>query len=247
MFDLHGRVALVTGAGRSVGAGIARVLAARGAALAVNDLLAERAETTAAAIREAGGRAAAIAFDVTDADAVRRGVQQAEEGLGPIDVLVNNAGVPPAMELKRFRETTPAEWRPYVDLNLYGVMNCCHAVVDGLCERGWGRIVTISSGAGTAGLALGVSAYAAGKGGGISFMRHLAMECARHGVTANTVALGLMTNPDPEVTEAIARTIPVGRVGTPEDVGALCAYLASDEAAWMTGQTLQLNGGSGTS
>jgi 3-oxoacyl-[acyl-carrier protein] reductase len=247
VFDLSGRVALVTGAGQGVGAGIARVLAARGAAVAVNDLHPERAEATASAIAAGGGRAVAVAFDVTDFAAVSRGVAAAEQALDPLDILVTNAGIPAGMGVKPFRETEPAEWQPYVDLNLYGVMNCCRAVIDGLCERGWGRIITISSGAGTQGLDLGVSPYAAGKGGGIGFMRHLALECAASGVTANTVAIGLIDNQrDPGVTEHLARTIPVGRLGQPEDIGALCVYLASQEASWMTGQTIELNGGSRT-
>lgn len=247
MFDLTGRVALVTGAGQGVGAGIARMLAARGAAVAVNDLDGDRAEAMAKAIAGEDGRAVACAFDVTDIAAVREGVAAAEAALGPLDVLVNNAGVPPSMGVKPFRETTPEEWRPYVDLNLYGVMNCCHAAIDGMCARGWGRIITISSGAGTVGLGLGVSPYAAGKGGGISFMRHLAIETAKQGVTANTIAIGLIDNQrQPEVTRHLAKTVPVGRLGQPEDIAALCVYLASEEAAWMTGQTIQLNGGSVT-
>lgn len=247
MFDLTGRVALVTGAGQGVGAGIARMLARQGAAVVVNDFWKERAEATAASLSEEGARAAAIPFDVTDIDAVRDGFAAAEAALGPVEILVNNAGVPPEMGVKPFREMSPDDWRPYVDLNLYGVMNCCHAVIDGLCERGWGRIITISSGAGTIGLGLGVSAYAAGKGGGISFMRHLAIESAKLGVTANTIAIGLIDNQDrPEVTEHLARTIPVGRLGQPDDIGALCVYLASEEAGWMTGQTIELNGGSVT-
>lgn len=247
MFDLSGRVALVTGAGQGVGAGIARTLARQGAAVVVNDLREDRTKEAVAALTDEGARAAAVAFDVTDVEAVREGFAVAEAALGPVEILVNNAGVPPEMGVKPFRETTPADWRAYVDLNLYGVMNCCHVVIDGLCERGWGRIITISSGAGTIGLGLGVAAYAAGKGGGISFMRHLAIESARHGVTANTIAIGLIDNQQqPELTEQLARTIPVGRLGQPDDIGALCLYLASDESAWMTGQTLQLNGGSVT-
>jgi 3-oxoacyl-[acyl-carrier protein] reductase len=246
VFDLSGRVALVTGAGQNVGAGIARTLAAQGAAVAVNDLHADRAEATARQIEAAGGRAVAIAFDVADYAAVESGVAEAEAQLGPIDVLVNNAGIPAGMGMTPFRETRAEDWKPYVDINLYGVLNCSRAVIDGMCERGFGRVITISSGAGTAGVGIGVAAYGAGKGGGIGFMRNLALEVAARGVTANSIALGLMDNVPEEAVPALAPTIPAKRLGTPEDVGACCAYLASDEAGWMTGQTLQLNGGSVT-
>jgi len=128
-----------------------------------------------------------------------------------------------------------------------GVLNCSRAVIDGMCERGWGRVITISSGAGVIGMRMGISIYAAAKSGAIGFMRHLAMEVARDGVTANTLALGLMGVQElTELTRDTARQIPVGRLGAPEDVGAACAYLASEEAAWMTGQTINLNGGSVT-
>jgi len=248
MFDLSGRVALVTGAGQNQGAGIARALAAQGAAVAVNDLHGERAEAVAKQVAAGGGRALAAPFDVTDLAAVSAGVARIARELGPIDVLVNNAGVPEGMGVAPFREMDPAAWRRYVDLNLYGVTNCCKAVIDGMCKQSFGRVITISSGAGQTGLALGVSLYAAGKGGAISFMRHLALETARFGVTANTLALGLMSNAGgADVTAALAKTIPVGRLGTPEDVGAACVYLASNEAAWLTGQTIGLNGGNLTS
>jgi NAD(P)-dependent dehydrogenase (short-subunit alcohol dehydrogenase family) len=246
MFSLDGRVALVTGAGRGVGAGVAALLARQGAAVAVNDLDAARARDLAERIAGAGGRAAAFAFDVTEADAVERGVARAREALGPIDVLVNNAGIPEGMALARFREMERAAWRAYVDLNLYGVLHCTKAVIDGMCERGFGRVITISSAAGQVGLALGVSLYGAGKGGAQSFMRHLALEVAGSGVTANTLALGLMSNAGPG-SAALAAGIPVGRLGEPEDVGAAVAFLASDEASWITGQTIGVNGGSVTS
>jgi 3-oxoacyl-[acyl-carrier protein] reductase len=247
-FDLSGRVALVTGAGRNVGAGIARALAARGAAVAVNDLVDERARAVADEINERGGRAVTATFDVTDGHDVERGIREATSALGPVDILVNNAGVPESMTLAPFRETSPEDWRRYVDLNLHGVLHCTHAVVDGMCERGWGRILTISSGAGQSGLPIGVSLYGAGKGGAIAFMRHLALEVAGHGVTANTLALGLMDNAgDADTVAALARSIPVGRAGSPRDVGAAVVFLASNEAAWLTAQTIGLNGGSLTS
>ena len=247
LFDLSGRTALVTGAGQGVGAGIARLLASQGAAVAVNDLDAERAVATVEQVTGAGGRAVGVVFDVTDFAAVEAGVGEAEAGLGPIDILVNNAGVPPGMGVSQFVDLDPAEWRKYIDLNVYGVMNGAKAVVPGMLQRGHGRVVTISSGAGTTGINLGVSPYAAGKGGGIAFMRHLAMEVARSGVTANTIAIGLQDNAgDPEITRHLAQSIPVGRLGTPEDVAFCVVWLASDEASWVTGQTIEVNGGSVT-
>lgn len=247
MFDLTGRKAIVTGAGQGVGEGIARLLAQSGAAVAINDLREERARAVAEKIQAAGGRAIAAPFDVADYEAVAAGIAAVESAIGGLDILVNNAGIPEAMGVQQFRESEPAAWRPYVDINLYGVMNCSRAVVNGMCERGYGRIVTISSGAGTVGLGLGVSPYAAGKGGGISFMRHLALETARQGVTANTLAIGLIDNHrDPSVTAHLAKQVPVGRLGQPDDIAALCLYLVSAEASWMTGQTIELNGGSVT-
>ncbi len=247
MFDLTGRVALVTGSGQGVGAGVARVLASQGAAVAINDLYPERAEQTAASITEAGGRACVAAFDVCDHAAVARGLGEVEKTLGPLDVLVNNAGVPPGMGVAPFHETEPEAWRAYIDLNVYGVMNTCHAALPGMRERGFGRLVTISSGAGAVGIPLGISAYGAGKGGQIAFLRHVAMENAAHGITANTIAIGMIDNhADPSVTAHMAKSVPVGRLGTPDDIAPLVVYLASDEAGWMTGQTLQLNGGNVT-
>jgi NAD(P)-dependent dehydrogenase (short-subunit alcohol dehydrogenase family) len=250
VFDLSGRTALVTGAGQGVGAGIARLLASQGAAVAVNDLRAERAERTVDAITASGGKATVVAFDVTDYDAVCSGVAEAQGAFGPVDVLVNNAGNggAEAMRPTPFRETDPATWEGPLRVNLYGVLHCSRAVINGMCERGWGRVITIASGAGTVGLDIGVAAYGAGKGGAIGFMRHLAIENARFGVTANTLALGLMEMEQAgDVTARMARTIPVGRLGRAEDVGAACVWLASDEAAWVTGQTIHVNGGSVTS
>jgi 3-oxoacyl-[acyl-carrier protein] reductase len=236
-FDLSGKRALVTGAGQGVGVGIARALADSGASVLVNDLHADRASAVAGSV----DGAVAVPFDVTDGEAVQAAVDEH----GPVDVLVNNAGVPEGMGIGAFADMDPDEWAKYVDLNLYGVLHCCHAVIGGMRERGWGRIVTISSGAGVTGINLGVSLYGAGKGGAIAFMRHLAVENARSGVTANCLALGLMDSQgDPEATKALARTIPVGRLGTPDDVGAAVVFLASDEAAWLTAQTIHLDGGS---
>jgi NAD(P)-dependent dehydrogenase (short-subunit alcohol dehydrogenase family) len=246
MFDLTGKTALVTGAGRNIGAGIAALLARQGASVAVNDLVEDRARGTVAAIEADGGTATAVAFDVTNLESVVDGVARAQAALGPVDILVNNAGVPAAMNLVKFRDTTPADWEPYIAINLYGVLHCTRTVIDGMCERRHGRVITISSGAGVVGMDFGVSLYAASKGAAISFMRHLALEVARFGVTANTLASGLVLPETDDSTKSLAATIPVGRMGTPKDIGALVVYLASDEAGWVTGQTIHVNGGSVT-
>jgi NAD(P)-dependent dehydrogenase (short-subunit alcohol dehydrogenase family) len=275
MFDLSTRTAVVTGAGQGVGAGIARLLAGQGAHVAVNDLRPERARNTVDAITADGGKAVVAAFDVTDYDAVTTAMAEVTGALGPVDILVNNAGNGGAETMRPmpFRDTDPASWEGPLRVNLYGVLHCSHAVINGMCERRWGRVVTIASGAGMVGLDIGVAAYGAGKGGAIGFMRHLAIENASFGVTANTLALGLMepseraarrveagpSGPAPkapgvanmehagDVTARLARTIPVGRLGRPDDVGAACVWLASDEASWVTGQTIHVNGGSVTS
>lgn len=251
VFSLDGRLALVTGAGQGVGRGVAQALAAQGATVAVNDLHADRAEATQRLLESTGGTSTSIPFDVTDRAAVAVGVDRVRDELGrPIDILVNNAGVPEGMALRHFREMDPGEWNRFIDLNLYGSFHCIHAVLDPMCEQGWGRVVQISSGAGRTGLASGVSAYGASKSGIEGFIRHLALEVAASGVTANTIALGLMDNlPEDAGSDAIralARRVPVGRLGSPNDVGAAVVYVASEEAAWMTGQTLNLNGGSTT-
>ena len=246
MFDLTGRTALVTGAGQGVGFGIAATLIEAGAKVFVNDLVPERAMAAAHAL---GPNATALPFSVTDREAVESAITE----VGPIDILVNNAGIPPTMRPVKFRDMDPDEWAAYVDVNLYGVVNCVKATIDAMCDRRWGRVITISSGAGTQGLNIGVSMYGAGKGGAISFMRHLAVETARNGVTANTLALGLMERDDPDVTEesrtvtaAMAKQVPVGRLGTGRDIGSTCVFLASDEAEWITGQAIAVNGGAVT-
>jgi NAD(P)-dependent dehydrogenase (short-subunit alcohol dehydrogenase family) len=246
MFDLTGRVALVTGAGQGVGAGLAQTLADAGATVVVNDLRGETAERSAEAIRSTGGEAIAVPFDVTNFSQVEAGIREIEAKAAPVDVLVNNAGIAPGGQPQMFRDSDPEHWRPWIDVNIYGVLNCCRAVVNGMCERKFGRIVTISSGAGTVGLAIGMSAYAAGKGGGISFMRHLAMEAAESGVTANTLALGMMDNTAGLAgVEALQAMVPLKRLGSGKDVGAAVVWLAT-EGSWVTGQTIELNGGATT-
>ena len=243
MFDLTGKLALVTGAGQGIGAGIARHLAAQGARVLVNDYFEERARETADSISKDGADASALAFDVTDRESVAR-------HLGPLelDIVVNNAGNAGArmMQPSPFRDMDPELWAGPIDVNLFGVMNTTHAVLGGMCERGFGRLITISSGAGVVGLPIGVAPYGAGKAGATSFMRHMAIENARLGVTANSIALGLMEMTDvndPKLVSSLARTVPVGRLGTGEDLGPVVVWLASDEASFITGQTIHVNGG----
>jgi NAD(P)-dependent dehydrogenase (short-subunit alcohol dehydrogenase family) len=239
--ELAGRVALVTGAGQGVGAGVAAMLAAAGAVTAVNDVRRDRAERVAGQIEGGGGRAHPVVADVTDLAAVEAMVGEVESTLGPVDVLVNNAGIPAeGFVPRRFRDMPVEDWDRFVRLNLYGVLHCTRTTVDGMCERGWGRIVTVSSEAGRMGLPTGVSLYGASKAAAIGFSRHLAVELVETGVTVNCVALGLMaTGPD----DARRSPWPTARLGRPDDVAAAVCYLASDAAAWVTGQVLGVNGG----
>jgi NAD(P)-dependent dehydrogenase (short-subunit alcohol dehydrogenase family) len=253
VFDLGGRMALVTGAGQGVGVGIASTLARAGASVAINDIAADRATTTADAIVAAGGRAIAVPFDVTDEGAVADGFGTAAAALGgPIDILVNNAGVPATMAMAPFVDLEPRQWRDVVELNLFGSLLCIRAVLPAMRARGWGRVIQISSGAAQAGLSIGVSLYGASKSGVEGFLRHLSQEVAREGITVNAIALGLMANAVPDLDDGgdvlakISRSVPVGRLGRPDDAGAIVTFVASDEAEWLTGQTIQLNGGQTT-
>ena len=242
---MDGKVAVVTGGGRAIGRGIALALARQGAAVAVNDLHADRADTVAAEITSAGGRAIAVQADVADIDSVRAMAQRVSAELGPADLLVNNAGVPETFIPTPFLDTEPEHWEPFLSVNLNGVLHCVHTFARSMCERGNGRIVTISSEAWRPGTPMGISLYAAGKAGAIGFTRQLAAEIGRHGVTANCIALGEMDNiPLPP---EHWRRYPIPRAGTPEDAAALILYLASDAASWITGQVIALNGGLVTS
>jgi NAD(P)-dependent dehydrogenase (short-subunit alcohol dehydrogenase family) len=243
MFEADGRVALVTGAGQNMGADVAQALAAQGAVVAVNDIVASRAEAVAAALAAKGLRAVPAPFDVTDGSAVRDGVAAIARTLGPIDILVNNAGVPAELARVPFRQRQPSQWRPYVELNVYGSLLCIRAVIDGMCKRRWGRIVQISSGAGRAGVPSGISLYGASKSGIEGFVRHLSREVAGDGVTVNALALGVMANAvqnESDALKRLVRTVPVGRLSTPGDVGATVVCLVSDEASFLTGQTIHL-------
>lgn len=253
--DLSNRVALVTGAGQGVGYAIATELAQLGAGVVVNDYFTERAEQAAANIQAAGGQAVGIGGDVSSRDSVQNMLSEAESQLGPIDILVNNAGnAGPGgfpEQLPRFWQTDPEDWDKWFSVNLYGVMNCCHAALPGMTERGYGRVVTIISDAGRLGEAH-LAAYSAAKAGAAGFMRALAKEAGRFNVTANCVALGGINSPqladqasgfDPEIAKKMLRGYSIRRLGEPEDVSTLVAFLCSDAACWITGQTYPVNGG----
>lgn len=244
MFDLTDKVALVTGAGQGVGAGIARALAAQGAAVAVNDYFAERAEASAAVLREAGARALAVPFDATDRAAVSAAVEQVNRDLGAPDIIVACVGtLPHGQGLTPFVDMDPDDWGAFVDNNFYATANCFHAVAPAMKARGWGRLIAISSDAARVGH-MGSSIYGAAKAATDGLVRTLAKELGKYGITANSLALGLINTVPPEFSAGAERHYAVGRIGTPEDVAAACVYLASEEAGWMSGQCLALNGAS---
>ena len=251
-----GKVALITGAGQGVGRAIAMRLAAEGASIAINDVRTATAQAVVAEIVALGGAAIAAPFDVTDYEQVGTGVANAVAELGGIDIIVNNAGNigtdSRGWTMRDFWETEPDEWRSFVDVNLFGVMNCCRHALPPMIEQGrGGRVITIVSDSARTGEPK-LEAYAAAKAGAAGFTRSLAKSVARHGITANSVALGTMWGAhyaamDPADMARRMQPYLVRRPGRPEEVAALVAHLASDEAAWTTGQTIPLNGGYSTS
>ncbi|RBY84361.1 short-chain dehydrogenase [Blastococcus sp. TF02A-26] len=195
-------------------------------------------------MRAQGGEAVAAPADVTDDTAVRAMVAEVAGRLGPVDVLVNAAGIPVGVSGAPSVDTERADWEPWIALNLHAPMQTAHAVLPGMRERGWGRVLSISSYASRAASRNGLAVYGAAKAGLESFTRHVALESAPFGVTVNAVALGTMSHLDGQpAPPEHAAAIPVGRFGTPEDVGWTVGFLASDRAGWITGQTLHLNGG----
>jgi NAD(P)-dependent dehydrogenase (short-subunit alcohol dehydrogenase family) len=242
--NLEGRVALITGAGRGVGLGIALELASRGAAIAINDINAERAEEAVATVTASGGKAVAAAGDIADEESVRTIFARASE-LGTVDILVNNAGIPPqGMGLVSFLEETTASWRQFVDINLYGVAFMTRAALPAMVANGWGRVITIVSDSGRVGDP-NLAMYGASKAAAVSLMRSIAAEVGPVGVTCNAISLSTIAMPgmSQEMQDQLGRRYPVRRLGQPADVAGAVAYFASPEAEWVTGQTLSVNGG----
>jgi len=247
-FDLSEKVALVTGASSGIGAATAALLAGYGARVAVGyHGNREGAEGIVRQITDSGGRAVAIAADLRQVENIQRLVHQAEAALGPIDILVNNAG----SLVKRFpiRELTEAGWDDVLTLNLKSAAFCSQAVVPGMIARRAGAIVNVGSVAGHNGGGPGAGPYAAAKAGLVAMTKSLAKELAPHGVRVNAVAPGVIDTPfheefsTPEMMRNFINMIPLGRIGTPLECAKAIAFLASDAASFIVGETLEVNGG----
>ncbi|MFH1604733.1 MAG: glucose 1-dehydrogenase [Pseudomonadota bacterium] len=250
MRGLEHKVVIVTGGAGGIGAALCARFAAEGAAVAVFDLDGEAGEIVAADIRTAGGKAKAYAVDISDRERVGAAVEETEQEFGPIDVLVNNAGWDRA---SAFLDTDAALWQKIVAINLMGPLNMHHAVLKGMSARGRGRVVNISSDAGRVGSS-GESVYSACKGGIIAFSKTMARELARKHININVVCPGPTdtamfrdfagTGEGAEkLKSALVRAIPFGRLGQPDDVAGAVCFLASDDAAFITGQVLSVSGG----
>jgi NAD(P)-dependent dehydrogenase (short-subunit alcohol dehydrogenase family) len=247
------KVAVVTGGASGIGLAIAQRLAADGAKVAVFDLNGEAAEAAAAKIEADGGAAMAVVVDVADRAAVERGFQTVKDAWGPVTILVNNAG---KEGFERFLDISLEAWESVVTVNLTGTFHCCQVALPDMVEAGWGRIVNISSSS-THGGQPYMSHYVAAKSGVIGLTKSLALEFGPAGITVNTVPPGFIDTPMLQrnaaagrlgpggVEDAIART-PVRRAGRPEDIAAATAFLVSDEAGYITGQIIGVNGGRNT-
>ena len=243
-----GRVAVVTGAASGMGLAIARSLAARGDRVALLDLRGEAALEAAESLRGGGARAIGAAVDVTDRRSVDDALAKVRAELGPVEILVTSAGVD---AFEAFADITSESWDHILAVNLTGTFHCAQAVVPDMAAASWGRIVTISSASAQSG-ALRMAHYVAAKAGVIGLTKALALELAPHGITVNNIPPGLIDTPMARRAEAagdllklekLATRIPLRRVGTPEDVAALCAFLCSEEGGYVTGQVVGVSGG----
>ncbi len=237
--------ALITGSSRGIGAAVAETLAAAGHPVIINyRSRADAAEEVAERIRAAGGEAVLSAFDVGDAEATGAALSALLEDPRPIGVVVNNAGI---TRDGMFHKMTPQQWKEVIDTNLTGIFNMTHPLWTGMRERGFGRVVNISSINGQKGQ-MGQANYSAAKAGDLGFTKALAQEGAFKGVTVNAICPGyigtdmVMAVPE-KVRESIVAQIPVGRLGTPEEIARCVVFLASDDAGFITGSTITANGG----
>jgi 2-hydroxycyclohexanecarboxyl-CoA dehydrogenase len=246
---LKDRTALVTGGANGIGAAVARRLAQEGCVVGIFDLDAPAGEAVVGTIKEAGGRASLHVVDISDYEAVARAVENFEATCGPLSFLVNNAGWDRAA---LFLDTTPEFWRKIVAINLYGPLNVSHVVLRGMAARGFGRVVNVASDAGRVGSS-GEAVYSACKGGIIALTKTLARELVGKGIILNALCPGptdtailrsFLEGPDgARIAEGLKRAIPMRRLGVPEDYPGLVAFLLSDDAAYMTGQTISVSGG----
>ncbi|HUC37754.1 MAG TPA: 3-oxoacyl-ACP reductase FabG [Acidimicrobiales bacterium] len=246
------RFAIVTGGGSGIGRAIAERLAAEGHAVAIFDRDQESATSVAEKISASGATAVALTVDVTDRPRIDAAVAEVRERLGPATVLVNSAGLD---GFDRFLSITEDTWDRILAVNLTGTFHCCQAVVPGMIEAGWGRIVNISSSSAHSGQPL-MTHYVAAKAGVIGFTKALALELGPKGITVNTIPPGFIDTPMLRAAEAKgllgngleyhASQTPVRRAGRPEDIAAACAFLVRDEASYITGQVIGVNGGRNT-
>lgn len=250
MRGLEGKTVIVTGGGGGIGTAICRRFGEEGCAVGVFDIDGEAAGETADAIADAGGKSFAIPCDITDYEAVKEAVAEFESQAGPTDVLVNNAGWD---RFINFLDTEPGFWDQVIAINLRGPIHMHHAVLPGMAERMTGAVVNVASDAGRVGSS-GESIYAACKGGIIALTKTLAREMARAGVRLNCVCPGPTETPlfqsflgegpgGEKVYEALKRSIPLKRLGQPSDMPGIVAFLASDDAGYITGQTISVSGG----
>ena len=242
---LKGRVAVVTGAGRGLGEAIARRFADEGAAVLINDMDPATAADTVAQIEQRGGRAAALVGSVTDEALVQALMARAVETFGGLDILVNNAGI---TRDKLLKDMSVEDWDAVLNLNLRATFLCCKYATPTMVAKGWGRVINMSSRAHLGNK--GQVNYSASKAGVIGLTRSLSMELGKFGVTANCIAPGIIATPGvtslphyDRLVERVAPTLPIPRLGKPEDVAGVAAFLASDDAEYITGETIHVSGG----